>query len=108
MIISETENKITDDHDHDNYIKTQEFNKLISENFTARLKQANLASKSDTANFIKKTDFDNKPKEVTSNKNELIKLSKKVKAISAKGSTKDLLNKFNILNAKKYFSSPQH
>ena len=44
MIISEIENKITDDHDHDNYIKTQEFNKLISENFTARLKQANLAS----------------------------------------------------------------
>ena len=92
MIISEIENKITDDHDHDNYIKTQEFNKLISENFTARLKQANLASQSDTVNFIKKT----------------LKLSKKVKAISTKGSTKDLLNKFNILNAKKYFSSPQH
>ena len=28
MIISEIENKITDDHDHDNYIKTQEFNNI--------------------------------------------------------------------------------
>ena len=30
--------------------------------FTARLKQANLASKSDIANFVKDTDFDNKLK----------------------------------------------
>ena len=43
--ISEIENKITTDHDHDKYITTQEFNKLRLENFTARLKQANLASK---------------------------------------------------------------
>ena len=28
--ISETENKITTDHDHDKYITTQEFNKLTS------------------------------------------------------------------------------
>ena len=41
--ISEIENKITTDHDHDKYITTQEFNKLTSEYFTARLKQANLA-----------------------------------------------------------------
>ena len=33
------------------YVTTQEFNKLIAENFAARLKQANLVSK---------TDFDNK------------------------------------------------
>ena len=57
--ISKTENKIGSDHDHDKYITTQELNKLTSENFTARLKQANLASKNDIANFIKKTDFDN-------------------------------------------------
>ena len=56
-----------------------------SENFTARLKQANLASKSDIANFVKKTYFDNKLKNFTSNKNELNELSKKVKAISTKG-----------------------
>ena len=37
--ISEIENKIATNHDHDKYITTQEFNKLTSENFTARLKQ---------------------------------------------------------------------
>ena len=78
---------------------------LSSENFTTRLIQANLASKSDIANFVKKTDFDNKLKNVRSNKNELIKLSKKVKAISTKGLTKDLMNKLSIPNGAKYFSS---
>ena len=77
-------NKITNDHDHDKYITTQEFHKLTSENFTARLKQEYLASKNDIANSVKKTDFDIL-KNVTSNKNELNKLSKKVKAISTKG-----------------------
>ena len=52
--ISEIENKITTDHDHDKYITTQEFNKFTSENFTTRLKQANLANKSDTSNFVKR------------------------------------------------------
>ena len=47
------ENKIATDHDHDKYITTQEFNKLTSENFVARRKQANLASKNDIANFVK-------------------------------------------------------
>ena len=83
----------------------QEFNKLASENFTERLKQANLASKNDIANFVKKTDFDNKLTNVTSNKNELNELSKKVKAILTKGLTKYLINKFSILNGSKYFSS---
>ena len=50
----EIENIITTNHDHDKYIATQDFNKLISENFTARLKQGNLASKSDISNFVKK------------------------------------------------------
>ena len=43
---------------------------LASENFAARLKQANLASKSDTAIFVKKTDFGNKLKDIISNKND--------------------------------------
>ena len=103
--ISEIENKITTDHDHDKYITTEEFNKFTSENFTTRLKQANLSNKSDISNFAKKTDFDNKLKNITSNKNELNELSKKVKAISKKALTKDLINKFNILNGEKYFSS---
>ena len=45
--ISKNENKITIDHDHDKYITSQEF--------TARLAQANLGSKSDITNFVKKT-----------------------------------------------------
>ena len=47
--IIEIENKITANHDRDKYITTQEFNKLTSESFTARLAQANLAGKSDIA-----------------------------------------------------------
>ena len=49
----EIEENITD-HDHNKYITTQEFNKLTSENFAARLAQANLASKNDIADFVKK------------------------------------------------------
>ena len=52
--ISETENKITTDHDHDKYMITQKFNNLTSENFTARLKQENLACNSNIANFPQK------------------------------------------------------
>ena len=52
--ISEIENKITTDHDHDKYITTQQLNKFTSENFTTRLKQANLANKSDISNFVKR------------------------------------------------------
>ena len=68
--IRKIENKITD-HDHDKYKTNPEFNRLTSENFIARLKQENLATKSDITNFVTKTDFDNKLKDVTSNKNEL-------------------------------------
>ena len=41
----------------------------------------------------------------TSNKNESSEPSKKVKAIAAKRLTKDLINKFIVLNGTKYFSS---
>ena len=45
---------------------------LISEHFSTRLAQANLASKNDFATFVKKADFDDKlnnlNKNVTSNK----------------------------------------
>ena len=51
-------------------------------------------------------------KNVTSNEtkhalveNELNELSEKVKAISTKELTKDLINKFSFLNGTKYFSS---
>ena len=76
--ISEIEKKISTDHDRDKHITAQEFNKLTSEYFTVRLAQANLASKNNIANFVKKTDFDDKLKDlnknVTSNKNELNEL----------------------------------
>ena len=82
----------TVDHDHDKYITIQQLNKLTSQNITARLRQANLAMKYGISNFVKKADL---------NKNEL---SKKVKLISTKGLTKDLINKFSILNGAKYFT----
>ena len=66
--------------------------------------------------MYEKTDLDDKlknfNKNVTSNKtkhvvveNELNELSEKVKTISAKGSTKTLINKCSILNGEKYFYS---
>ena len=66
--------------------------------------------------MYEKTDLDDKlknfNKNVTSNKtkhvvveNELNELSEKVKAISAKGSTKTLINKYSILDGQKYFYS---
>ena len=78
--------KIITDHDQRNkYLTTQEFNKLTALNFAARSAQANLASKVNIDNFIKKTYFDDKLKnlneKITSNKtnqtlveNEFIKL----------------------------------
>ena len=67
--INEIEKKITD-HDHDKYINTPEFYKLTAEDFVARLAQANLGSKSDIANFVKKTDFDDKLKKLNKKLNK--------------------------------------
>ena len=76
--INEVKKKISD-HDHSNkYITTPEFNKLTPESFAERLKQANAARKSDIVIFLNKTDFDNQVKNVTSSKNQLSELSKKV------------------------------
>ena len=61
LILSEIENKIND-HDYTKYITTEEFNKLTSENVTARLAQTNLATKNDIVNFAKRTVFDDKLK----------------------------------------------
>ena len=78
------------------HITTQEFNKLTSENFAARLAQANLASKNDIPIFEKKIGFNKELKRL--NENQLNELSKIVKAISLKGLWKNLINKFIILN----------
>ena len=61
--------------------------------FDLWLKRAKWASKNDIANSVNKTDFGNKLKDITSNKNELNELSKIVKALSRKGLTKYLINK---------------
>ena len=62
------ENKIPE---HSKYITTPEFNKLSEEKFAARLAQANLTSKNEISNLIKKTDFEdqlnNLNKKITSN-----------------------------------------
>ena len=76
-------------------------NKLTLEKFSSRLKQVNLARKTDIDNFAKKIDFNNQVQNFTSNKNELNELSKKVKAISTKGLTKKLMDKFSVLNGTK-------
>ena len=60
--ISEIENKTTANHDYDRCIILQEFNKLTLENCSLRLARANLASKSDIANIVKKADVDNNKK----------------------------------------------
>ena len=69
--VIEIENKLNN-HNHDKYIDTQEFNKLAADVFNARLAQANL---------ITETDFDVKLLKITQNKtkhllveNELNKL----------------------------------
>ena len=109
---SEIENKITTVHNHGKYITTQHFDKLTSEIFSARLAKANLASKNDITDVVKKTDFDEKLRNlnenVTSNKakhilveNELNDLLEKVQVIL----TKNFINKFSILNEAKCFSS---
>ena len=43
------------DLDNGEYITTQEFNKLTADTLASTLRQANLASKNDIANFGKKT-----------------------------------------------------
>ena len=78
------EKKITN-HDLHGYITNPLFIKLTAENFAARLAQANLASKSDIANFVKKTDFDDKlknlNKKVTSNKTKHLLVENELKKL---------------------------
>ena len=70
------ENKIPD---HTKYITTQAFNKLTAENYAARLKQANLLSK---------TDFDNElmsfNRNINSNKTKYLEVQKKLNSLTTK------------------------
>ena len=71
--------------EHSIYITTQKFNNLAAENFTARLKQSNLANKGDIAYFFKKIDFDDKlkklNKKVTANKSKLLLVDNELKEL---------------------------
>ena len=55
--IDKIEKKISIHGHSDKYITAQEFNMLTVDNFPARLKKANLASKKDIADFVKKYIF---------------------------------------------------
>ena len=56
---------MTSDYDYNNtYNTNQEFNKLKKENFTARLRQAKLAAKTDISDFVKVKDFYGKLKKI--------------------------------------------
>ena len=74
--------------DHSKYITTPEYNKLTAENFTAGLKQANLATEDDITDFIKKTDFDDKlkhlNKKVTSNRSKHLLVENELKTFEIK------------------------
>ena len=75
--MNEAENKISD---HPKYITTPEFITLTAESFTAKLKQANL---------VTKTDFDNKKltsfnKGITSNKTKHLEVQKKLNSLITK------------------------
>ena len=48
----EIEKKITDHDCSNKHITTKEFNRLTADNFADRIKQANLVSKNDIANFV--------------------------------------------------------
>ena len=65
--ISKIENKITIDRNHDKVITTQKFSLLAAQHFASRLAQANLANKSDIANFVKMADFENKLQQLNEN-----------------------------------------
>ena len=59
---------------------------MTTENFTARLKQENSATKTDIDDLVEKADFNDKlklsSKNVTSNKTKHVKAEKKITAIA--------------------------
>ena len=90
-------------HDRSNkYITTQTFNKLTSEDLSARLKLANVKTKSDIDDFNDKfrwkTDFDDKLKK----KNKKVTWNK-TKYVEAKKKITDLKNKLAQISEKGYY-----
>ena len=62
-------------------------NPVAAENFAARLKQANIATKADFDDFVENTNFDNKLKDLNENLT-----SNKTKHVGAKQKLTDLTN----------------
>ena len=73
--ISDIEKKITD-HNHDKYITSSEFNRLATDNFKARLKQANLITKTNLDTELKKISD-----RVTSNKTKDLLVENELKKL---------------------------
>ena len=80
MKTTEIGKKLTD-HNHDIYITTPEFNKLTAKHFSAKLKQANL---------VTKTDFDDKLKnlnqKINSNKTKHLLVENELKKLQTSDS----------------------
>ena len=87
--ISEVENEIPN---HDKYVSTPEFNKLTAESFAARLKEADLVSKTFFTNKL--TRFN---KQITSNKTKHLEVQNKLNSLI----TKD----YNFFLGRIYFTS---
>ena len=85
--VSDIEKKVTD-HNHEKYISTEEFNKLTTKTFNARLPQANL---------VANPDFDGKlqslSKGITSKKTEHILVENELKQLKAKINLKNMVLK---------------
>ena len=64
------------DHNHDKYITTQEFNKLTTENFNARLVQANSIGKTDSDAKLQSLS-----KRITSNKTKNLLVENELKKL---------------------------
>ena len=61
IVFTVFENKIPE---NSKYITTLKFSKLTAEKFYCKIKQVNLASKANIADFVNKTHFNNKLKNV--------------------------------------------
>ena len=79
--------------DNSKYITTKEFNKLMTEGYTARLKQADIVSKTDFDNEL--TSFN---KRITLNKTKILEVHKRINSLIKK-------NRYNFFLSRIYFPS---
>ena len=77
--ITEIENKLNN-HNHDKYITTPEFNKLAADVFNARLSQVNFVAKTNFDNTV--SSLDSKTAENKTKNKSIENESKKAKSIS--------------------------